>query len=97
MLKPATRPGRLDAIERVEAWTRERFSLPRDAQVHVWELACALPGCPPVETAVLFSIGEQRHQLKVFKPLEAVVADDLPPTWFREALAVSEEFECGCC
>jgi len=89
--------GRLDAVERVEAWTRERFALARDAQVHVWEIACAVPGCPPVETAVLFWIGEQRFQFKVFKPLERVVGDDLPPAWFKGALASAEGFECDCC
>jgi hypothetical protein len=97
MLRPAARPGRLDAIERVEAWTRERFGLPREAAIHVWELACAVPGCPPVETAVLFWIADQRYQFKLFKPLEGVVLDDLPPAWFRGALAVAEGFDCDCC
>jgi nitrate reductase delta subunit len=89
-------PERLEALDRVERWTRERFGLPRVAQVHVWETACAVPGCPPVETAVLFWIAEQRYQLKVFKPLEEVIADDLPPAWFRDALAVAEG-ACDCC
>ena len=56
-----------------------------------------MPGCPPVETLVVFWIAEQRYQLKVFKPLVDVVADDLPPAWFKSALAVAGEFECGCC
>jgi hypothetical protein len=98
MLGPARKtPGRIEAIARIEAWTRERFGLPRGAAVHVWEIACAVPGCPPVETAVLFGIAEQRYQLKVFKPLMEVLADDLPPAWFKGALAVAGEFECGCC
>jgi nitrate reductase delta subunit len=90
-------PARLEAVERVEAWTRERFALAREAQVHVWEVACAVPGCPPVETAVLFSIGEERYRFKVFKPLEDVVRDDLPPAWFLAALAVFEGLDCDCC
>ena len=90
-------PARVEAIVRIEAWTRERFGLSHGAQVHVWEIACAVPGCPPVETAVLFRIAEQRYQFKVFKPLEEVLADDLPPAWFKDALAVPDGFECDCC
>ena len=90
-------PERLAAVERVEAWTRERFALSRDAQVHVWEIACTVPGCPPVETAVVFWIADQHYQFRVFRPVERVVADDLPPEWFKGALAAAEGFECDCC
>ena len=98
MLGPARKtPGRLEAIGRVEAWTRERFGLARGSQVHVWEIACAVPGCPPVETMVLFEMSLQRYQFKVFKPLEEVACDDLPPAWFRGALALAEGVDCDCC
>jgi nitrate reductase delta subunit len=98
MLQPVQKsPERLRALERIEAWTRERFALGGGAAVHVWEIACAVPGCPPVETAVLFWIGEQRYQLKVFKPMEEVAEGDLPPPWFRNALAVPEGVDCDCC
>ena len=98
MLRPSTRAsGRLDAIARLEEWTRARFKLSSDAPVHVWELACAVPGCPPVETVVHFHTAEQRYQFRVFKPLEELVPDDLPPAWFKGALAVSDAFECDCC
>jgi nitrate reductase delta subunit len=98
MLGPARKsPDRLLAVDRVEEWTRERFALPGDVAVHVWEIACAVPGCPPVETAVLFWIAEQRYQFKVFKPMETVVCDDLPPAWFKGALAVASELDCDCC
>jgi nitrate reductase delta subunit len=90
-------PERLRSLDRVEEWTRERFALPRDAQVHVWEIACAVPGCPPLETVALFWIAGQRYQFKVFKPLEEVVCDDLPPAWFIGALAVSAGIDRDCC
>ena len=96
MLQAAKKsPERLAALERVEAWTRERFGLAPASQVHVWEIACAIPGCPPIETAVLFWIAEQRYQFKVFKRLEEVADGDLPPAWFRSALAVTGD--CDCC
>ena len=98
MLGPARKtPERLEAIERIEAWTRERFGLSRGAAVHVWEIACAVPGCPPVETMVLFEMSLQRYQFKVFKPLEEVTCEDLPPSWFKDALAVGDGFDCDCC
>jgi nitrate reductase delta subunit len=97
MLGPAKKsPERLRALDRVEEWTRERFGLPRDTGAHVWEIACALPGCPPVETVVTFWAAGRRHHFKVFKPAEGIVHDDLPPAWFRDALAVPEGGECDC-
>ena len=90
-------PERGAAGSRVKAWTRERFKLPRDAAISVSELACGLPGCAPLETVVLFWIAEQAYRVKVFKPLEDVAAEDLPPAWFRDALAVGGGPDCGCC
>jgi hypothetical protein len=90
-------PRRADAVARVQTWTRERFALPEGSAIMVAELACALPGCPPLETVVGFWVGERHHHFKVFKPLEAVARDDLPPSWLRDALAVPGGFECGCC
>jgi hypothetical protein len=96
---PATEksPERSAAGSRVKAWTRERFKLPQDAAISVSELACGLPGCAPLETVVLFWVAEQAYRIKVFKPLEEVGAEDLPPAWFRDALAVGDGSDCGCC
>src|SRR5258708_5741975 len=69
-------PGRLQAVERIEEWTRERFSLPKEAAVSVAEVACSLPGWAPLETVVMFWIGEQRSQFKLFKPVAEVIVDD---------------------
>src|SRR6266581_629709 len=69
-------PERLPVIERVTQWTRERFKLPKEAVISVSEIACPLPGCPPLETVVAFWIAEQRYQFKLFKPVEEVVIDD---------------------
>jgi hypothetical protein len=33
----------------------------------------------------------------VFKPLEEVSGEDLPPPWFKGALAVAGELDCDCC
>ena len=90
------RPERLQALERVREWVRERFEL-GDGAITVAEVACALPGCPPLETVIAFWSNERRHHYKVFKPVREVVEDDLPPRWFVGALAVPDDFECGCC
>lgn len=99
MLSPFTKnPERLQAAERIKRWTRARFGLPEDATVSVSQIACAVPGCPPVETAIMFWDAEQkRYHFKVFKPVREVIEEDLPPGWYREALAVPEGFECDCC
>jgi nitrate reductase delta subunit len=92
------RPEQLAALDRVRQWTRERFKLPDDAAIMVTEVTCALPGCPPLETVVAFWTGtDTRHHFKLFKPVTEVVADDLPPTWMKNALIVIEGFGCECC
>jgi hypothetical protein len=91
-------PARLAHADRVGAWTRARFALAPEAVVSVAELACALPGCPPVETAVMFWTADGGHyHFRVFKRLEEVVEDDLPPAWYRDALRVVPGLECSCC
>jgi len=80
----------------VREWVRERFTL-GDAAILVAEVACAVPGCPPVETVIAFWSEERRHHFKVFKPVAEVVTDDLPPRWYKNALAVPDDFECTCC
>jgi hypothetical protein len=90
-------PGRLQAVERIEEWTRERFKLPEEAAISVAEVACSLPGCAPLETVVMFWIAEQRYQFKLFKPVAEVVADDLPYAWLKDALAVPEGAGWDCC
>ena len=79
MLKPTqTSPAALAAIEQVAGWTRARFRLDALAAVLVSEVACRLPGCPPLETVVAFwTPDDKRHQFKLFKPLNEVRYDDI--------------------
>jgi nitrate reductase delta subunit len=63
--------------ERVRTWAREHFKLPEGESIMVSELPCSDPGCPPVETHLVFWTPAGRHQFKVFKPLAEVVPDDL--------------------
>ena len=85
------------ALDRVRAWTRERFRLPEEAAILVAEINCAVPGCPPLETVIAFWADERRHHFKIFKPVADVVSDDLPPAWLKDALVVPDGFECDCC
>ena len=90
-------PEHREAQARVRAWTRERFMLTEAATILVTELACGLPGCPPLETIVAFWTEDaKRHQFKVFKPVREVVRDDLPFAWLKDALAVPDGFGCDC-
>ena len=86
------------ALDRVKQWTRERFTLPAEAAILVAEIACAVPGCPPLETVVAFWTADAtRHHFKLFKPVEEIVNDDLPYAWLMKSLAVPEGFDCDCC
>ena len=91
-------PDHLDAVERLKESTRARFALGEDETVMVAEIARALPGFPPLETVVAFWTADgTRHHFKIFKPVEGVVDEDLPPSWLKDSLALSEGVECACC
>jgi nitrate reductase delta subunit len=92
-----TSPAHVEALERVREWVRERFKLAPEAAILVAEVACNLPGCPPLETAVAFWENEQRHHFKLFKPVEEVTIDNLPFAWMKESMVVPEGFGCECC
>ncbi|MGH7089866.1 MAG: hypothetical protein ACREFQ_13290 [Stellaceae bacterium] len=82
------------ALARIENWTRRRFGLQAEDTVLVTEIACGLPGCPPIETVVAFWCGGERHQFKLFKRALEATEDDLPPAFFKDALAASMPVEC---
>jgi nitrate reductase delta subunit len=90
-------PDRALAIARVRGWTKARFALNDDETMMVSELACSVPGCPPIETHIVFWTAAGRHHFKVFKPLAEVAEDDLPPTFMKNALVALEGFDCDCC
>jgi hypothetical protein len=88
-------PAQVEALDRVRVWTRERFKLAEALPVVVAEVACGLPGCPPLETVVAFwAADDRRHQFKLFKPVAEVVEDDLPYVWLKDALVSTGEDEC---
>jgi nitrate reductase delta subunit len=88
-------PSHVEALDRVRAWTRERFKLAETSPVMAAEVACGLPGCPPLETVVAFwTEDDRRHQFKLFKPVAEVVYDDLPFAWLRDSLVFMGEDEC---
>src|SRR5688572_30180185 len=87
----------LEAVERLKDWTRARFGLAGDEVVVVSEAEGTLPGCPAWETVVAFWAADgTRHHFKVFKRVEAMDCDDLPPPWMKAALAVHAS-DCPCC
>ena len=98
MLKSASvKPEQLTAVRQVKAWTRERFGLDDDATIMVAEIACGLPGCPPLETIVTFwTAPDRRHQFKVFKRVVEVCDDDLPPSFMKNAI-ISDGDDIACC
>ena len=96
MLAPSQ--DRLEAATRVKRWTRERFSLGSELTILVSEIQNAQPGFPPLSTVVSFWDAEKRHyHWRVFKPIEEVREDDLPPAWYREAMELRGGTQCSCC
>jgi nitrate reductase delta subunit len=88
----------LAALDRIRDWTVGRFKLPPGAVVLVSQLACSLPGCPPLETVVAFWPADgKRYQFKLFKPPEQVVQEDLPYYWLMKSLEASEGAGLDCC
>jgi hypothetical protein len=86
-----------EAFDRVRAWTRARFGLTDDETVMVSEIACTVPGCPPIETHTVFWTAHGRHHFKIFKPLADVVEDDLPPAFMKNALIALDGADIDCC
>jgi hypothetical protein len=98
MMRPSQRSADHSAtLKRVRGWTRARFALADDETVMVSEIVCTVPGCPPIETHVVFWTAAGRHHFQVFKPLAEVVEDDLPPAFMKNALVALDGIECSCC
>jgi len=75
--RPELKEDELAVLENIRAWTRARFKLAPDAAVLVSEVACAVQGCPPLETAVAYWTEDTRHQFRLFKPASEVAYDDI--------------------
>ena len=85
-----------EAFADIRSWTRQRFALPDDAAVLVAELTCAVPLCPPLETAVAFWTEDgKRHQFKLLKPMQEIAADDI--AWLIWDLNGPESAGWDCC
>jgi hypothetical protein len=90
-------PSHDAVVDRVRDWTRTRFALTDDETVMVSEIACSVPGCPPIETHLVFWTAAGRHHFKIFKPLAELIEDDLPPAFMKNALVALEGADCDCC
>ena len=88
----------LQAVERVTRQTRERFRLGPELVVLVAQIACSVPGCPLLETVVVFwTAAGVRHRFKIFKAVSGITAEDLPYEWLMRSLAAPEGFDADCC
>ncbi len=86
------------ATARVHQWVCDRFQLANDAVVMVSEVSCQVPGCPPIETAiVIWTDDDTCYRTKIFKPVAEVVEDDLPPKWYLPAMYDDGTIWCSCC
>lgn len=96
-LRGLRRPARGAQATHMAAMVRAHFGLSDAWVVTVAELQCQVPGCPPVETvALMWDADGTAHRLRVFRRLDDVAADDLPPRWYLPALVATDD-DCGCC
>ena len=65
-------PEHTAALDRVRGVGARALPAPDDTAILVAEVACAVPGCPPIETVIAFWSDERRHHFKVFKPVAEV-------------------------
>jgi hypothetical protein len=94
---PAHGAAHLVAVERLKDWTRQRFALGEDDTVLVNESVPQLPGFPPRLTGVAFWTPDgTRFHYRVYKGVEEVGLEDLPPAWMKPSLAW-DGFDCDCC
>ena len=85
------------ALDRLRDWTRARFRLADDATVMASEVTCAVPGCPPVESHIVFWTALGRHHFKIFKPVAEVTEADLPPAFMKNAILALDGADWDCC
>jgi hypothetical protein len=85
-------------LDRVANDVRGLLGLSGQAVVSVSEAACSKPGCPPLETIVVFwGADGMRHRFKIFKPAFQVAKSDIPAAWLRRAQEEPEEHDDTCC
>jgi len=90
--------GQDATIRQLKQLTQERFRLSDEATIMVVELACAVPGCPPLETMFAFWPEDgARRQFKIFKAAAEIAPADLPPWWMRDSLIPPDWIDCSCC
>ena len=90
-------PGHAAALDQLRDWTRARFALADEATVMASETSCAVPGCPPVETHVVFWSELGRHHFKIFKPVVEVTEADLLPAFMKNAIVALDGVDFECC
>src|ERR1700689_5366888 len=97
MMRPLSKRQDATALGRLRDWTRARFALADDDTVMASEVTCAVPGCPPVETHVVFWTALGRPHFKIFKPVADAITDDLPPAFMKNALIALDGVDLDCC
>jgi nitrate reductase delta subunit len=79
-------------LRSVKAWVAAAFQIQDGVYVTVSEVACGMPGCPPLETVIgLFEGDRQPRQFKLYKPVLEVTQDDV------FVLANLSSAMCECC
>ena len=84
-------------VSRLENLIMNQFRLKNSTIVLVEEHWPVEPGFPPRMTVLSFWLNDIRHGVTIFKRLEDVNKNDLPPLWMRDRLEAFEPMGCSCC
>ncbi|HSM39508.1 MAG TPA: hypothetical protein VK862_02060 [Afifellaceae bacterium] len=88
-------PGDFLHLDRIERWTRSRFSLADEHIVVVSVDASGIPGFPEKDTTVRFWTDRTtRYRFRIFKPASEVVEADLPEHWLMPGLIDDGDPDC---
>lgn len=89
------KPENFIHLDRIEGWTRSRFSLSDDQIVLVSMEELDIPGFPPEDTIVRFwTDKDSRYRFRIFKPVWAIIEADLPEYWMMPALIDDGDPDC---
>lgn len=73
-----TRPGQSPQLRELRQSVRRLLGLDDDTAVVIRQLACAEPGCPPLETVIaVLPMNGQAHRWTLHTTAEEITEDDL--------------------
>ena len=63
-------------LDQIRYWMRQNFGFAKEVPIAIKEVPCVKPGCPPIETAIMAIVENERPRLfKVQQPINQITFD----------------------